>query len=52
MKPRKELHMIQELLRSGNIPACDGREVTNLFTPREDIAPGIQHSVPGIIEVE
>jgi hypothetical protein len=51
MKPRKELHMIQDLPRSGNIPACDGRDGTNLLTPREDITPGIQHSVTEIIEV-
>jgi len=35
MKLRKELHIIQELPRGGNIPACDGRDVTNLFTPGE-----------------
>jgi hypothetical protein len=51
MKPRKELHIIQELLRSGDLPACDGRDATNLFRPREDIVPGIQHSVTEIIEV-
>ncbi|MBP1697905.1 MAG: hypothetical protein H6Q41_3093 [Deltaproteobacteria bacterium] len=51
MKPRKELHIIQELPQSGNMPACDGREATNLFIPREDIAPGIQLSITEIIEV-
>ena len=51
MKPRKELHIIQGLPRNGNIPTCDGRDATNLFRPREDIVPGIQHSVTEIIEV-
>ena len=51
MKPRKKLHIIQELPQSGNIPACDGRDAKNLFRPREHIVPGIQHSVTEIIEV-
>ncbi|HUL20619.1 MAG TPA: hypothetical protein VLZ10_04140 [Thermodesulfobacteriota bacterium] len=50
MKPRKELHMIQERPRSGNIPACGGWDVTKLLRPKEDVAPGIQHSVTEIIE--
>ena len=50
MKPRKELPMIQELPRSGNTPACGGRDATTLFRPREGIVPGIQHGVTEIIE--
>jgi len=51
MKPHKELHIIKVIPRSGDIPACDGRDATNLFSPREDIVPGIQHSFTEIIEV-
>jgi hypothetical protein len=51
MKLRNELHIIKVIPRSGGIPACDGRDATNLFRPREDIVPGIQHSVTEIIEV-
>jgi len=50
VRPREELHIIQELPRSGNIP-CDGRDVINLFTPREEVALRIQHGVTEIIEV-
>jgi hypothetical protein len=51
MKPRKELHIIKVIPRSGDIPACGGQDATNHFTPREDIVPGIQHSFTEIIEV-
>jgi hypothetical protein len=51
MKPCKELHIIQVIPRSGDIPGCDGRDATNLFTPPEDIVPGIQHSFTEITKV-
>ena len=51
MKPRKEVHIIKVIPRSGDTPACDGQDATDLSRPREDIIPGIQHSVTEIIEV-
>jgi hypothetical protein len=51
MEPRKEVHIIKVEPRSRDIPACGGQDATNLFSPGEDIVPGIQHSFTEIIEV-
>jgi hypothetical protein len=46
MKTCKELHIIQELPRSGNIPASDGRDVINLSQPGKILLSAFNTALP------